>query len=317
MKPAIKEKYIRIIFVLLMVLCIVPGADLQPFLSPPLALLLGVIVANTIGNPFDRLSSAAVKLLLKVSIVGLGFGIHAEKAMQAGSKGIVLTIFSIAMTLTLGYFLGKKLKMDKKTSYLISGGTSICGGSAIAAISPLVKADDSQISIALGTVFILNAVALFVFPPLGHLLELSQQEFGTWAAVAIHDTSSVVGAAAAYGHDAEATATTLKLARALWIIPLSFFTLWLFKTKGAKVSIPWFILLFVVAIGINTIFPQFTTIYKGVNIAAHQVLILTLFLIGAGLSRTKLKNVGIRPLILGICLWVVISVVSLSAILFI
>ena len=166
--------------------------------------------------------------------MGLGFGIHADKAMQAGGKGVLLTVFSIALTLTLGAFLGRRLTVDKKTSYLIASGTAICGGSAIAAVSPLVKAEDSQISLALGTVFILNAAALFIFPPIGHALGLSQVEFGTWAAIAIHDTSSVVGAAAAYGPQAEATATTLKLARALWIIPLSVFTLWAFKSKGGE-----------------------------------------------------------------------------------
>ena len=316
MRKLLREKWRRIVFVILMTLCIVPNSDMQPYLSPALALLLGIVTANTMGNPFEKLSSEAVKILLKISIVGLGFGIHADKAMQAGGKGILLTVFSIALTLTLGYFLGRRLPVDKKTSYLISSGTAICGGSAIAAVSPLVKADDGQISLALGTVFILNAAALFIFPPIGHALDLTQTQFGTWAAIAIHDTSSVVGAAAAYGPQAEVTATTLKLARALWIIPLSLFTLWAFKSKGAKIRVPYFILLFVVAIGINTLFPSFSTAYAGINIAAHQILILTLFLIGAGLSRHRLKNVGVRPLVLGICLWVVVSVVSLTAILY-
>lgn len=300
---------------ILMSLCIIPDTDMQPILSPALALFAGIVVANTMGNPFEKLSREAVKTLLKIAIVGLGFGIHADKAMQAGGKGVLLTVFSIALTLTLGAFLGRKLTVDKKTSYLIASGTAICGGSAIAAVSPLVKADDSQISLALGTVFILNAAALFIFPPIGQALGLSQVEFGTWAAIAIHDTSSVVGAAAAYGPQAEATATTLKLARALWIIPLSIYTLWAFKSKGGKIKIPYFILLFVVAIGINTWFPSLAPLYSGIGIAAHQILILTLFLIGAGLSRHTLKNVGIRPLLLGISLWVVVSVVSLTAIL--
>lgn len=315
MRKLLREKWRRIVFLILMSLCIVPDTDMQPILSPALALFAGIVVANTMGNPFEKLSREAVKTLLKIAIVGLGFGIHADKAMQAGGKGVLLTVFSIALTLTLGAFLGRRLTVDKKTSYLIASGTAICGGSAIAAVSPLVKAEDSQISLALGTVFILNAAALFIFPPIGHALGLSQVEFGTWAAIAIHDTSSVVGAAAAYGPQAEATATTLKLARALWIIPLSVFTLWAFKSKGGKIKIPYFILLFVVAIAINTWFPSLAPLYSGIGIAAHQILILTLFLIGAGLSRHTLKNVGIRPLILGISLWVVVSVVSLTAIL--
>lgn len=316
MKKLLKEKWRRIVFIILMSLCIVPDADMQPFVSPALALLGGIVVANTMGNPFEKMSREAVKTLLKISIVGLGFGIEADKALQAGGKGVLLTVFSIALTLSLGYLLGRKLKIDRKTSYLISGGTAICGGSAIAALSPLVKAEDSQISLALGTVFILNAAALFIFPPIGHALELTQTQFGTWAAIAIHDTSSVVGAAAAYGPQAEATATTLKLARALWIIPLSFLTLWLFKSKGAKIKIPYFILLFIAAIGVNTLFPDFTATYAGIGIAAHQILILTLFLIGAGLSRHRLKDVGLRPLLLGIVLWAVISSASLAAILY-
>lgn len=316
MKSFLREKWRRIVFIVLMALCIVPGPDMHPFLSPAVALFIGIATANTMGNPFEKLSSEAVKTLLKISIIGLGFGIHAERAMEAGGKGLLLAVFSIVLTVSLGYLLGRKFRVDKKTSYLISSGTAICGGSAIAAVSPLVKADDSQISLALGTVFILNAAALFIFPPIGHALDLTQTQFGTWAAIAIHDTSSVVGAASAYGPQAEITATTLKLARALWIIPLSFVTLWLFKTKGGKVKVPYFILLFVVAIGINTAFPSLTIVYQGVDIAAHQILILTLFLIGAGLSRRKLKDVGMRPLILGLCLWVVISVVSLTAILY-
>ncbi len=315
MRRLLREKWRRIVFLILMSLCIIPDTDMQPIFSPALALFAGIVVANTMGNPFEKLSREAVKTLLKIAIVGLGFGIHADKAMQAGGKGVLLTVFSIALTLALGTFLGRKLTVDKKTSYLIASGTAICGGSAIAAVSPLVKAEDSQISLALGTVFILNAAALFIFPPIGHALGLSQVEFGTWAAIAIHDTSSVVGAAAAYGPQAEATATTLKLARALWIIPLSIYTLWAFKSKGGKIKIPYFILLFVVAIGINTWFPSLAPLYSGIGIAAHQILILTLFLIGAGLSRHTLKNVGIRPLLLGISLWVVVSVVSLTAIL--
>ena len=245
MRKLLREKWRRIVFLILMSLCIIPDTDMQPILSPALALFAGIVVANTMGNPFEKLSREAVKTLLKIAIVGLGFGIHADKAMQAGGKGVLLTVFSIALTLTLGAFLGRKLTVDKKTSYLIASGTAICGGSAIAAVSPLVKADDSQISLALGTVFILNAAALFIFPPIGQALGLSQVEFGTWAAIAIHDTSSVVGAASAYGNEALEVATTVKLARALWIIPVSLLSAFLFKNKGKKISIPWFILFFI------------------------------------------------------------------------
>ena len=172
MRKLLREKWRRIVFLILMSLCIIPDTDMQPILSPALALFAGIVVANTMGNPFEKLSREAVKTLLKIAIVGLGFGIHADKAMQAGGKGVLLTVFSIALTLTLGAFLGRKLTVDKKTSYLIASGTAICGGSAIAAVSPLVKADDSQISLALGTVFILNAAALFIFPPIGQALEM-------------------------------------------------------------------------------------------------------------------------------------------------
>ena len=217
----------------------------------------------------------------------------------------------------IGMLIGRKmLKMDKETAYLISSGTAICGGSAIAAVGPVVNAKQSSMSVALATVFILNAIALFIFPPLGRLIGLSQQEFGTWAAIAIHDTSSVVGAGAAYGEEALKVATTIKLTRALWIIPLALFTSLVFRSGKGKITIPWFILYFIIAILLNTYVlkgcPQVGTVISGI---ARKCLILTMFFIGASLSMDKIKAVGAKPLIQGVALWIFISLASLGYIL--
>ncbi len=233
------------------------------------------------------------------------------ESLKSGQQGFVFTISSIAVTLLLGIAAGKYLKVKKNTTLLISAGTAICGGSAIAAISPLVNADEDEISVSLGTIFILNAIALFVFPAIGHFFLLSQNQFGLWAAVAIHDTSSVVGAAHKYGETALQIATAVKLERALWIIPLSFFIALKYKSKSSKINIPYFIFLFVIAMFINTMFPQLHTIGAYIVYAAKKGLTLTLFLIGTGLSRAALRSVGIKPLILGVFLWAVISISSL------
>ena len=243
-----------------------------------------------------------------------------QASLQSGKEGMLFTIVSVFGTLLIGWFIGKKLlKMDSKTSYLISSGTAICGGSAIAAVAPVIKAKDEQISIALGTVFILNAIALFIFPPIGEWLGLTQQQFGTWAAIAIHDTSSVVGAGQAFGEEALSVATTIKLTRALWIIPVALLTSLLFKTKGQKINIPWFILFFVLAMIFNTyVLEQFEigkTIGVTINSIARKTLTLTLFFIGASLSKSSLKAVGVKPLIQGILLWIIITLVSLFVIL--
>jgi len=234
--------------------------------------------------------------------------------MKEGKEGIVFTIVSIIGTLVIGYLMGKFLKIDKKSSYLISAGTAICGGSAIAAISPVIKAEEKQISVALGTVFILNSIALFIFPMIGHALNLSQSQFGLWGAIAIHDTSSVVGAASKYGTQALEVATTVKLARALWIIPVAFLSTFLFKNKSSKVKIPYFIGLFVLAMIANTYIPFVQNFSHYLTGIAKAGLTLTLFLIGCGLNRKLLMSVGFRPLIQGVVLWGIISASALWAV---
>ena len=295
----------EVIFLLAFVFC------LSPLITPPIALLMGLIIAQFIGHPYLHLNHKATHILLQISVVGLGFGMNVNNAMKAGKEGILFTIISIVGTLVLGFLLGKFLKIEKKTSYLISAGTAICGGSAIAAISPVIKAEEKQISVALGTIFILNSIALVVFPIIGHQLNLSQNQFGLWCAIAIHDTSSVVGAASKYGSEALEIATTVKLARALWIIPVAFFSTLLFKNRSSKLKIPYFIGLFVLAMIANTYFP-FVQEYSSYLVAiAKAGLTVTLFLIGCGLSKKVLQSVGIKPLLQGVVLWLVISVAAL------
>nr|WP_232335625.1 putative sulfate exporter family transporter [Mucilaginibacter arboris] len=283
-------------------------------MSPPLALVLGLIIAQTIKHPYLHLNHQATNLLLKVSVVGLGFGMNIFSAMQAGREGVLFTIVSIFSVLALGAFVGRWMKIDKKTSFLISAGTAICGGSAIAALSPVMKAEEKQISVALGTVFILNSIALFIFPMIGHALHLSQTQFGLWCAIAIHDTSSVVGAASKYGPIALQVATTVKLARALWIIPVAFGTAFLFKTDKTKVAVPYFIGLFILAMIANTYLPFINTLTPYIVGTAKTGLTLTLFLIGSGLSFKVIKAVGTKPLLQGVFLWAIISIGALWAI---
>ncbi len=298
------------LFILLAVFC------LTPYVSPPIALLMGIIVAQVLHHPYEKLAKRSIHFLLQFSVVGLGFGINVTAALQAGSEGFMFTVVSILGTLTFGLLLGKILKIEKIISYLISGGTAICGGSAIAALTPVIRANEKQVSVALGVIFILNSVALFVFPAAGHFLHMSQNDFGLWCAIAIHDTSSVVGAAAKYGDEALQVATTVKLARALWIIPLSLISAGIFKSKDAKIKIPYFIGLFVVAILVNTYVPGVQTISPYIVMISKAGLTLTLFLIGSGLSWTLLKAVGHRPVVQGTILWVAISVLALAAILY-
>lgn len=301
-------------FVIIIVLC------LLSIISPPIALLLGVLMVNVFGNPFVHFNHKAITYLLQFSVVGLGFGMNAQNAVSAGKEGFLLTIFSIFSTLILGTFLGKWFKTDKKTSHLISCGTAICGGSAIAAISPVIKSNENQTSIALGVIFILNSIALFVFPFIGHQLDLSQKEFGLWCAIAIHDTSSVVGAANKYGPEALQIATTVKLARALWIIPISLLTAVIFKKQtqktGTKIKIPYFIGLFVLAMLLNTYFPVTTIIAPHIVSIAKIGLTITLFLIGATLNIKTLKSVGVKPLVQGVLLWVFIAGLGLISIIY-
>lgn len=283
------------------------------WVTPPVALFLGLAFALVFGQPFPSFNKKMSKKLLQYSVVGLGFGMNIEASLASGKEGMLFTIVSVFGTLLIGWLIGRKmLKVDRNTSYLISSGTAICGGSAIAAVGPVIKAKDSEMSVALGTVFILNAIALFLFPAIGKLLGLDEQQFGTWAAIAIHDTSSVVGAGAAYGEEALKVATTIKLTRALWIIPVAFLTSFIFRTKGSKVNIPWFILFFVLAMVANTYllcdYPQIGTVVSGIS---RKCLTITMFFIGASLSPSVLKGVGVKPLVQGVLLWVIISVGSL------
>lgn len=304
-------KYNKPLFILLFALC------LMPFVSPAVALFLGLAFALTVGQPFPKFSKKTSKYLLQFSVVGLGFGMNLHESLQTGKDGMIFTIVSVVSVLLLGMFLGKRLMMDRKTAYLISAGTAICGGSAIAAVGPVVKADDNEMSMALGTVFILNAIALFIFPPIGHLLDMTQEQFGMWAAIAIHDTSSVVGAGAAYGEKALEVATMVKLTRALWIIPLTVVTMFIFKQKGAKISIPWFIFFFILAMVANTFLSIPEMVSGSLVWAAKKGLTVTLFLIGSGLSRKVIKQVGVRPMIQGVLLWIFIGIISLGVIMFV
>ena len=285
---------------------------LFPVVSPPIALFLGIIFVNIFGQVFN--ADKIIKIVLQVSIVGLGFGINLKQALQAGSEGFLFTVFSITLIVVLGIVLGYIFRIDKIITQLISFGTAICGGSAIAAIAPILKADGKQTSVSLGIIFLLNALALFIFPEIGQYFHLSQNQFGIWSAIAIHDTSSVVGAASKYGHEALQTATTVKLARALWIIPISFVLSFLNKS-GGKIKIPYFIGFFVLAILVNSYFPAIKEVTDYVVDFSKSSLKVALFLIGTGLSFQNLKNIGIKPLLLGIILWVVISVISLFAVL--
>jgi uncharacterized integral membrane protein (TIGR00698 family) len=295
----------EVIFLLAFVFC------LSPLITPPIALFMGLIIAQFVGHPYLHLNHKATHLLLQISVVGLGFGMNVNNAMKAGKEGILFVVISIIGTLVIGFFMGKLLKIEKKTSYLISAGTAICGGSAIAAISPVIKAEEKQISVALGTIFILNSIALVLFPLIGHQLDLSQNQFGLWCSIAIHDTSSVVGAASKYGTEALEIATTVKLARALWIIPVVFLSMILFKNKNSKLKIPYFIGLFVLAMMANTYIPLVQEYSSYLVAIAKAGLTVTLFLIGCGLSKKVLQSVGIKPLLQGVVLWLLISMVAL------
>lgn len=287
---------------------------LLPVVTPPVALLLGFALAQTSGNPFTTVTPRITHWLLQLSIIGMGFGMNVHSALKAGSEGFLFTITAIAGTLLTGAVLGKLLGIDKKTAHLISCGTAICGGSAIAAIAPVMKAGEKQVSVALGIIFLLNALALFIFPAVGHGLHLSQQQFGLWSAIAIHDTSSVIGAANKYGEEALQIATTVKLSRALWIVPVAFITTLLFKTDAGNIRIPWFIAAFIAAMLLNTWVPLFQQAGPFLVKSAKTGLSLTLFLIGTNLSREALRGIGRKPLIHGVILWVLISAGTLLAI---
>lgn len=301
----------RVIFFILILAC------LMPYVSPPIALALGLVLAFTIGNPYRFEIRKPTKYLLQISVILLGFGMNLGEVYKAGRDGILFTIATIFGTLILGYLIGKFLGVNEKISALVSSGTAICGGSAIAAVAPVIDADNEEISVSLGTVFVLNSVALFLFPFLGHLLDLTQRQFGIWSAIAIHDTSSVVGASQSYGPEALAIATTVKLTRALWIVPVALLFSYFYRAKSARIAIPWFILLFLLAAVIRTYAPSQIppSIYDSLVNVAKAGLTVTLFLIGASLSPRMLKQVGAKPFLQGVILWVVISVVSLWAVL--
>lgn len=317
--------------------------------TSPVALLLGIVYALTFGATFEKFTKLMSKKMLQYSVIGLGFGMNVNQALASGKEGMLFTIVSVFGTLAIGWILGRKLlKVDSETSYLISSGTAICGGSAIAAVGPTIKAKSESMSVALGVVFVLNAIALFIFPYIGDAIGMTMKQFGMWAAIAIHDTSSVVGAGSAYdsmhpelmaneGISALEVATTIKLTRALWIVALVLITPFIFKTNSVEEgsrkpwhkSIPRFIIWFIVAILFNTYVlsnasligesaaAAGTSFSGAVNSLAKSMITLSLFFIGAGLTRKTLKAVGIRPLIQGILLWITISIASLIYILFV
>lgn len=329
-----KERIGKSLYWVLLVLVFFPFKAVfgLEIISAPIALALGLVFALTFGTPYPAVNKWLSKKLLQASVIGLGFGMNLLASLKSGAEGMIFTVASVIGVMVVGVLLGRYMGINNKTSYLISSGTAICGGSAIAAVGPVVKADQNEMAVSLGVIFILNAIALFIFPPLGHLFNLSQAQFGTWAAIAIHDTSSVVGAGAAYGAEACDLATLIKCTRALWIIPLALFSMWFFpkfnartaaKSGGAiddtgktKISIPWFILWFVVAMIVFTYTPDawrpvLDPVYSTLYAAARQCLIAVLFAIGAGLSMKVIRSVGVKPMIQAITLWIAIGAVSL------
>jgi uncharacterized integral membrane protein (TIGR00698 family) len=294
---------------------------LAPGVSSSTALILGVVLALILGNPYREFSQKITHRLLAISVVGFGAGLNLLVVGQVGLQGIGYTVIGITLTLSLGFLFGRWLKVEKDTSLLISVGTAICGGSAIAAVAPVLKAKSHEVSVALGIVFLLNAIALFLFPPIGHFFALDETQFGLWSALAIHDTSSVVGSALQYGPHALQIATTVKLARALWIVPVALSIGFLRArsshqgTGTGKAKKPWFILGFVLAAALVTWVPSLQPAGHFVENLAKHGLVLTLFFIGSNLTKETLKSVGLRPFIQGFFLWIVMATGSLSALL--
>lgn len=283
------------------------------FLSPPVALVAGLLFGLTVTHPYQADSSDLARFLLKASVVALGFGMNLHEVLRAGRSGFIYTALSIAFAMTLGLLLGRAFKVQKTASYLITVGTAICGGSAIAAVAPIIEASDEEIAVSMGTVFILNSIALLIFPAIGWRLHLSQEQFGLWSALAIHDTSSVVGATARYGAVALVVGTTVKLVRALWIVPLAIGTAAAKKTKG-QVQWPWFILFFCLAAVVNTYFPSLARMTASLSTLGRLGLTATLYLIGTSISRATIKDVGIRPFLQGVLLWIIVGCLSLALI---
>ncbi len=283
-------------------------------LSPPFALAAGLVYGLTVAHGFHLDARRLSKFLLQASVVCLGFGMNLGEVMRVGRSGFLYTAIGITFALLLGALLAWMLRVGRTQGFLISAGTAICGGSAIAALAPVTEASEEALAVSMGTVFVLNSVALFIFPAIGRALHLTQTQFGLWAALAIHDTSSVVGAAARYGAAALVIATTVKLARALWIVPVSLGTA-LVRRSRAKIHIPWFILFFILAAVANTLLqwsnPEATQLVR----LGRLGLAVTLFLIGTGLTRETIRKVGVRPFVQGVVLWVIVGTGSLFLIL--
>jgi len=291
---------------------IIPFLCLMPFFTAPIALASGILLTIfKIQKPYEI--KKYTSKILQWSIVLMGFGMSLEKVIETSQTGVLLTAASVILTFFFGLGLGYLYKVERNTTMLIASGTAICGGSAIAAVSPIIDAKNNQITFALTVIFVLNAVALFIFPVIGQALNMSQENFGYWSAIAIHDTSSVVGAGAAYGKEALEVATTVKLTRTLWIIPLSFIVLFLNRkeNKSNKIKIPWFILYFVIAIVIAYFLPQYQETYNHINWLGKKGMVLALFLIGTSFSIEDLKTAGLKSFLLGISLWIIISLGTL------
>ena len=307
--------FAKIIYIIFIALILLPIDKLGlPQINAPVALLAGLIFAFSLKNPCPKFNKKTSKYLLQVAVVCLGFNMNLHESLKSGSEGMMFTVVSVIGVMVFGIMIGYWLHLNRKTAYLISSGTAICGGSAIAAVGPVLKANENEMAVSLGVIFILNAIALFIFPPIGHMLDMTQQQFGTWTAIAIHDTSSVVGAGEQYGEIALQIATLIKLTRALWIIPLALVTMFLFREKGSKVSIPWFIFIFILAMVVNTYVPLPEWFVTTMVWVARRGMVVTLFMIGASLSLSTVRQVGVKPLLLAVILWVVISVSSLCVV---
>lgn len=327
--PIGKPIYWILLAVMIFPFDLVLGSEWQ-FITPPVALFLGLTFAFIFGTPCPKFNKKLSKYLLQASVVGLGFGMNLQESLKSGADGMLFTIVSVIGVMIIGVLLGRWMRIDFKTSYLISSGTAICGGSAIAAVGGVMKANENEMAVSLGVIFILNAIALFIFPPMGIMFGMSPDQFGTWAAIAIHDTSSVVGAGDAFDqmthtHGACDLATLIKCTRALWIIPLAFVTIFVCRRhkmteSSSRVSIPWFILLFVLAMVINTYTPHnlvdtVRPVYDTIVVLAKKALVAVLFAIGASLSFKVIRQVGVKPLVQAILLWIVIGVSSLLVVL--
>lgn len=318
----------RVLYWILLIVMLFPTNEVFGFqlVSPPVALFTGLVFAFVFGIPYPKFNKKLSKYLLQASVVGLGFGMNLEKSLASGAEGMLFTVVSVIGVMVIGVLLGKYMNIDRKTSYLISSGTAICGGSAIAAVGGVIKANENEMAVSLGVIFILNAIALFIFPPMGHFFGLTQEQFGTWAAIAIHDTSSVVGAGEAYGPVACEMATLIKCTRALWIIPLALYTMWFFRGGSAeggkgKISIPWFILLFIMAMVIFSYTPEsmrdaMDPVYAAIVTIAKKALVAVLFAIGASLSLKVIRQVGVKPLVQAVTLWVAIGASSLFVVMY-